>query len=426
MKIYLSPSTQEANLCKMGDTEEKHCNEIADLMEPLLKLNGIGFDRNTPDMTHISSTEQSNKRSYDLHYALHSDAFDSKQTHSTILYASETGRKYAEILAKHYRKIYPWEVKVKKSEERFTELYGTKAPAVIDEISFHDNPVTAAWIHNSPKLIARNKVQALCECFGKEYKETVDVAVDVKEFQRMTGLVVDGIIGPKTKAKAKEMLNVCNYIIDYKNPPKTIVERLGTTDVIRLNPMLLKAKLVDKSGKELAKTERNFINGNFFNYDPRKTIGWLISEGKVLNDRHEYKTWKGNPKGTLIVYRDGSVEVGWKWDSDIVKVLDKIWFCCQGFNLFPPQMTVKEGIVKEGFDYNTVGYATMRLSIGYNGKDIVIATRPDTTAERSVSTMYNLMCDGKAICLDSGGSVNMVCNGEGLTTTRVLTNIIYW
>ncbi|ACL77317.1 D-alanyl-D-alanine carboxypeptidase family protein [Ruminiclostridium cellulolyticum] len=41
----------------------------------------------------------------------------------------------------------------------------------------------------------------------------VDNGMDIKEFQAMTGLKTDGIAGPKTKAKAKEILQSCQEIL---------------------------------------------------------------------------------------------------------------------------------------------------------------------------------------------------------------------
>jgi exopolysaccharide biosynthesis protein len=181
--------------------------------------------------------------------------------------------------------------------------------------------------------------------------------------------------------------------------------------------------LVKQSGRSLAGKVRNFVNGNFFDYNTLKPIGWLISEGKILSERHEYKIWKGNPKGTLIVYKDGSVEVGLKLDSEIAPIVKDIWFCCQGFNLFPLD------IKKEGFDPDEVGYSTKRLSIGYRKDDnkIIIAARPYSNAQRAVKTMKSLGCEASAICLDSGGSLNMVYDGKGkILTNRVLASIIYW
>ena len=247
-----------------------------------------------------------------------------------------------------------------------------------------------------------------------------DYPMDIKTFQMITGLKPDGVAGPLTKAKANEVLQICQEIIKVSTAPQKpayIHEIIGTTHVIRLDPMDLRAKLVKASGKTLAKTEKNFINCNLFNMATMSIIGWLISEGKILSRRDEYKTWKGNPKGTLIVYRDGKVFTGLKLDSEIVKELDKIWFCCQGFNLSP--LDTK----KEGYSLSAVGYKTNRIMIGFDGKDIVIAYRPDTDAARAVTTMQNLNCKG--ISLDSELSSNMVLDGKPIITTdRVLPCIV--
>jgi exopolysaccharide biosynthesis protein len=198
-------------------------------------------------------------------------------------------------------------------------------------------------------------------------------------------------------------------------------KKIAFTHIVELDPMMLKATKIYSTGVGIAKTFHNFVNANFFS--GKSTIGWLISEGKVLNERHEYKTWKGNPKGTLIIYEDGKVEVGLKYDSEIAPLVGGIWFCCQGFNLFPLD------IVKEGFSPATVGYKTNRVSIGYNKttNKIIIAVRPSSDSKRAVQTMTNLGCKGNAICLDSGGSVNLsVGNKLIYKTDRQLTNILYW
>ncbi len=48
--------------------------------------------------------------------------------------------------------------------------------------------------------------------------------MNVKEFQAMTGLTADGVTGPKTKAKAKEVLQCCQEILgnDFKTAEEVI------------------------------------------------------------------------------------------------------------------------------------------------------------------------------------------------------------
>jgi hypothetical protein len=216
----------------------------------------------------------------------------------------------------------------------------------------------------------------------------------VIDFQRNCGMVKDGIVGKMTWTA------------------------LLTVHVVELSHKMIKAGLVSNAGREIAKVVKNFINANFFS--GRNTIGWLISEGKVLHDRHEIGVPWVKPKGTLIVYKDGRVEAGLKYDSEIVAALDDIWFCCQGFNLFP--LNIK----KEGFDPAEVGRTCTSVMIGHTQGKVIIAVRQGTNASRAVDTMEALKCGG-AIRLDSGLSANLWVDGKAIfTSDRALTNIILW
>jgi N-acetylmuramoyl-L-alanine amidase len=213
---------------------------------------------------------------------------------------------------------------------------------------------------------------------------------------------------------------ICEYfgMAYVPKPAESKYYKIADTHIIELDPMSLRAGLVSGCGQEIAKTVKNFINANFFS--GKKTIGWLISEGKVLSERHEEKIWVGNVKGTLIVYKNGRVEVGWKRDGEIAPLIKDIWFCCQGFNLLP--MDIK----KEGFNPDEVGRTCKAVSIGYNGSKIIIAVRPESDAKRSQLTMKNLKCTG-AIRLDSGSSVNLIIGNKVIFSgPNTLTNIAYW
>lgn len=76
--IFLSPSVQEYNAYAGGGNEEDVMNQIADAMEPYLRSTGIRFTRNDPDQTVGAAIRQSNAGNYDLHLALHSNAFPSR------------------------------------------------------------------------------------------------------------------------------------------------------------------------------------------------------------------------------------------------------------------------------------------------------------------------------------------------------------
>lgn len=172
-RIYLSPSTQEANLYVNGGTEEEYMNLIADAMVPYLRSSGIEFTRNTPDMTAASSIRQSNQGNYDLHLALHSNAAPeslSGQIQGTDVYYypnSVEGERAAVIFVDNLKDIYPNPNLVRAlTTTRLGEVSRTRAPGILIEFAYHDNVEDANWIKNNIDKIAANVVLALTEYFG--------------------------------------------------------------------------------------------------------------------------------------------------------------------------------------------------------------------------------------------------------------------
>lgn len=170
--IYLSPSTQEFNPYVGGGNEEYYMNLIADAMEPYLVASGIQFTRNTPDMTAASSIAASNAGNYDLHLALHSNAVGSGNTtvRGTEVYyypSSVQGKRFADIAANNLQLIYPLPDRVRTvPTTRLGEVARVRAPGVLIELAYHDNPQDADWIRNNINAIAENLVLSLTEFFG--------------------------------------------------------------------------------------------------------------------------------------------------------------------------------------------------------------------------------------------------------------------
>ena len=171
--IYLSPSTQEYNYFLSGGTEEQYMNLLADYMEPYLLSSGIGFVRNTPDMTAASSIRQSNAGNFDLHLALHSNAapeYLAGQLQGPDVYyypRSIRGREAAETIAANLKYIYPNPDLVNAvPTTSIGEVTRTNAPAVLIEVAYHDNAEDEAWIKNNLEAIAVNIVQSLTQSFG--------------------------------------------------------------------------------------------------------------------------------------------------------------------------------------------------------------------------------------------------------------------
>lgn len=170
--IYLSPSTQEFNPYVGGGNEEYYMNLIADSMVPYLIASGIQFVRNTPDMTAATSIAASNSGNYDLHLALHSNASGGvagsvRGTEIFYYPQSADGKRFADIAAKNLKTIYPLPDLVKTvPTTTLGEVARTRAPGVLIEFAYHDNPQDAQWIRDNIDRIAANVVLSLTEYFG--------------------------------------------------------------------------------------------------------------------------------------------------------------------------------------------------------------------------------------------------------------------
>ena len=145
-------------------------NLIADAMEPYLAASGIRFTRNTPDMTAASSIVASNSGNYDLHLALHSNASATGTARGIEAYyspSSERGKRFAEIVARNLQLIYPLPNSSRiVPTTSLGEVTRTRAPSVLVEIGYHDNPEDAQWIRENVNAIAENLVLSLTEYFG--------------------------------------------------------------------------------------------------------------------------------------------------------------------------------------------------------------------------------------------------------------------
>ena len=177
-KIYLSPSLQEFNPYSGGGNEEYYMNLIADAMEPYLTASGIEFDRNKPDMSLSQAIADSNSDNYDLHLAIHSNASPTgsvgQNTGADIYYypTSVNGKRFAETIQNNYRSAYrePDNIDVIPTTS-LAEVRRTKAPSVLIEVAYHDNPTEAQWIRDNIDNIARSLSQAVAQYLNVPFVE---------------------------------------------------------------------------------------------------------------------------------------------------------------------------------------------------------------------------------------------------------------
>lgn len=166
--IYLSPSLQPFNQYPSGGNEQYYMNQIADMMEPLLITNGIQFNRNQIDTNLRTAINESNMGDYDLHLAIHSNS--SPASLASILKGTDVyyrpdsfqAKDAATIIADNYKNIYPNPSLVKAvPTTTLAELNLTKAPAVLIETAYHDNPSDEQWLKDNLYEIAQNLVESL-------------------------------------------------------------------------------------------------------------------------------------------------------------------------------------------------------------------------------------------------------------------------
>ena len=177
--VFLSPSLQAYNLYyDQSGSEKEYMNLVADAMEPYLRASGITYTRNDASGTLSQAIAASNRGVYDLHLALHSNAAPPNlvgQLTGTDFYyyiASIRGRDAATVLADNFQSIYPEPSKVRiMPTSTLAELTRTRAPSVLAELAYHDNPTDAEWIKNNIGTIAANLVQGLCEYFDIPFVE---------------------------------------------------------------------------------------------------------------------------------------------------------------------------------------------------------------------------------------------------------------
>lgn len=171
--LYLSPSTQEFNPYVTTENEEYWMNRLADAMEPYLRASGVNFTRNSPGGSAALSIRESNEGDYDFHLALHSNAAgvgNAGNVRGVDLYYYPTSREglaMANLLVENLKPVYPLPDLVRAlPTTAIGEVRRTKAPSVLAELGYHDNPEDARWIEDNLQPIARALVKAVTEYFG--------------------------------------------------------------------------------------------------------------------------------------------------------------------------------------------------------------------------------------------------------------------
>lgn len=186
-KVYVSPSSQQANLYASGNTnEEIMMNLVADVLCDELARHGVEYKRNSPSKTFAEHIVESNAYDPDFHVAIHSNAGGTTARGCTIFAYKPSPEKIGTQLANNiYKYIEPLtptaDRGVKDGSTTLSEVAKTSAPAVLIEVDFHDKIDGAKWIIANVRLIAIAILRGILDQANLPYieeKPTVDPCLE--------------------------------------------------------------------------------------------------------------------------------------------------------------------------------------------------------------------------------------------------------
>lgn len=170
-KIYISPSSQTANIYAVGNTnEQEQCRKIAAALE--VELDRCGFNSKAGlSGTMYTRTAESNTFGADLHLPIHTNGFDGKVAGLRIMVYKKGGEaeQIAKAIMETLAPITPGKSDGISEYPKLYEIANSKAICVYIEVGFHDNPEEAQWIIDHTQDIAVAIAQGLCNHYGVTY-----------------------------------------------------------------------------------------------------------------------------------------------------------------------------------------------------------------------------------------------------------------
>ena len=180
-KIYLSPSSQDANVYTgVATNEAVECRKIASHLEAALVR--CGFEAKAGmDGTMYTRVAESDAWGADLHIPIHTNACNGSVM-GTRLFSYDTvntGYKVCKAIMATLAPITPGESDGITAYPGLYEVKAAKASTAYIEVGFHDTAVEAKWIVEHTKEIAEAICEGLCNYYGYNY--TAEAKEEVKE-----------------------------------------------------------------------------------------------------------------------------------------------------------------------------------------------------------------------------------------------------
>ena len=177
--VYLSPSNQYWNIGdeEAGYTNEmKELNKIADVVERVLKENGVTVYRNKSS-GHINQyLSESNYVKSDLHLAIHSNASSTKKARGIEIFVDSPTSKSLSVATHIYQNLYDIYIGknmantdrgVKYASGSLGEANDSFIPCgTLIEIAYHDNYDDAKWIIENREVIGNNIARSIINYYN--------------------------------------------------------------------------------------------------------------------------------------------------------------------------------------------------------------------------------------------------------------------
>lgn len=182
VSIWLSPSNQINNI-GFGDyrSEKERMNEVADVIEPILKKQGVTVYRNDPEESIRDYTRRANELNVDLYFAIHSNAANGKARGCETFCHKKggEGERFAQRVLDGVMSVYDGPNRGVKEGYKFYsgkpmwETSASNMPACLVEIAFHDNETDSKWIIDNTKEIGEVLAAAVLEHLAAEHPDAL-------------------------------------------------------------------------------------------------------------------------------------------------------------------------------------------------------------------------------------------------------------
>ena len=158
MKVYLSPSNQPRNMCALGHSEKQHCEQLAQMIRPLLQAKGIECKIRPSSGSMSSWVAEATAWGADLYIPIHTNAAGgtARGTRFGFYPGRNDSQEACKVFRDNFKKIYPIPDRVVTCTYTFYEAKSPKCPSVYCETIFHDNLADATWFHENMERIAQN------------------------------------------------------------------------------------------------------------------------------------------------------------------------------------------------------------------------------------------------------------------------------